>query len=80
MTPQYYHLPIVVNERKQKLSKQTGATAVDARDPKSAATVLELLGVEVPPALARERPGVPWRWALERWTIDSLRGKRELEP
>jgi glutamyl-Q tRNA(Asp) synthetase len=77
-TPSYYHLPVVVNERGQKLSKQTGATAVDTRDGAAAAAVLELLGLAVPPALAGERPGVLWKWALERWSIDSLRGKREL--
>ena len=77
-SPRYYHLPVVVNERKQKLSKQTGAAAIDARDPGTAATVLKLLGVEVPSAMERERPGVLWRFALERWSIDSLRGKREL--
>ena len=48
-TPQYYHVPVVVNERRQKLSKQTGAAAVEAREPASAATVLELLGLAVPP-------------------------------
>lgn len=77
-TPQYYHVPVVVNEREQKLSKQTGATAVDARDRAAAATVLELLGIAVPPALAGERPGVLWRWAAERWSIDSLRARRAL--
>ena len=79
-TPKYFHLPIVVNERNQKLSKQTGAAPVDARDPRSATKVLELLGVEVPRALAGERPRALWRWALDRWSIDSLRGKRELKP
>ncbi|HVJ30232.1 MAG TPA: tRNA glutamyl-Q(34) synthetase GluQRS [Gammaproteobacteria bacterium] len=77
-TPRYYHLPVVVNERGQKLSKQTGATAVDARDGTAAARVLAVLGLAVPPALEGERPGVLWRWAAERWSIDSLRGQREL--
>ena len=77
-TPRYFHLPVVVNERRQKLSKQTGATAIDARDGGAAARVLEVLGLKVPTALAGERPGVLWRWAAERWSIDSLRGQREL--
>ncbi len=77
-TPQYYHVPVVVNEQKQKLSKQTGAAAADAGDSRTAATVLELLGVPVPHDLAAERPGLLWQWALERWTIDSLRAKREI--
>ena len=77
-SPSYYHLPVVVNELHQKLSKQTGAPAVDARDRAVAATVLELLGLSVPSELAGERPGVLWQWAIGRWTIDSLRGRREL--
>ncbi|HET7608887.1 MAG TPA: tRNA glutamyl-Q(34) synthetase GluQRS [Gammaproteobacteria bacterium] len=75
-TPQYYHVPVVVNEQGQKLSKQTGARAVDAHDRAAAARVLELLGLAVPSALAGERPRVLWQWAIERWHIDSLRGQR----
>jgi glutamyl-Q tRNA(Asp) synthetase len=78
-TPQYCHVPVVVNEAKQKLSKQTGATAVDARNGAAAAlAVLELLGLQVPRELIAERPSALWQWALERWSIDSLRGQREL--
>lgn len=77
-TPRYYHLPVVVNEQKQKLSKQTGATAVDATQPRVAARVLELLGLPVPEALVGERPRALWRWALEGWSLERLRGYREL--
>jgi len=76
--PRYYHLPVVVNERGQKLSKQTGAPAVAAPDRTAAARVLGLLGLVVPAALEGERPGVLWQWAAERWSIDSLHGRREL--
>jgi len=77
--PQYYHLPVVVNEQGQKLSKQTGAAAVDARDrAAAAATVLELLGLAVPKELAGEHPAVLWRWAIEHWSIASLDGRREI--
>jgi glutamyl-Q tRNA(Asp) synthetase len=31
-TPQYLHVPLVVNERGEKLSKQTGARALDRAD------------------------------------------------
>ena len=77
-TPRYYHLPVVVNERGQKLSKQTGAMAVDARDRGTTTRVLALLGLAVPAGLERERPGVLWQWAAEHWSIDSLHGEREL--
>ncbi len=78
-TPQYFHLPVVVNESKQKLSKQTGAAAVQGGDPAIAAQVLALLGLDVPQELAGEQPRTLWRWARERWSIGGLAGRRELE-
>jgi glutamyl-Q tRNA(Asp) synthetase len=79
-TPRYYHLPVVVNEQRQKLSKQSGAKAVGASDRTAAAAVLALLGVAVPPELERERPRLLWQWALQRFRIEALRGLRELAP
>ena len=76
--PLYYHLPVVVNAQGQKLSKQTGAEPVAADEPGVAARVLELLGLAVPCELKAERPSVIWQWALTRWSIDSLRGRRAL--
>jgi glutamyl-Q tRNA(Asp) synthetase len=77
-TPRYFHVPVVVNASKQKLSKQTGAPAVDDGSPAVAARVLELLGLAVPAELAGERPRALWQWAVERWDIDGLKGRREL--
>jgi glutamyl-Q tRNA(Asp) synthetase len=78
-TPQYFHVPVVVNARHQKLSKQTGAGAV-APGPAAAETALRLLGLDVPRELAGERPGRLWQWALPHWNIETLRGRRELRP
>ena len=77
-TPRYCHVPVVVNAQRQKLSKQTGAAAVDPRDRGTAATVLELLGLQLPHELATERPGALWQWALDRWKIEKLGGQPEL--
>jgi glutamyl-Q tRNA(Asp) synthetase len=78
-TPRYYHLPVVVNELNQKLSKQTGAQPIVAAEPGVAARVLGYLGLEAPAELTAERPSVAWQWAMARWRIDSLRGRRELQ-
>jgi glutamyl-Q tRNA(Asp) synthetase len=77
-TPRYYHLPVIVNELGQKLAKQTGAAPVEAAQAGVAARVLELMGLPVPAALAGERPRALWRWALEHWSIERLRGRREI--
>jgi glutamyl-Q tRNA(Asp) synthetase len=77
-TPLYYHLPVVVSERGQKLSKQTGATAVDVRNGAMAAQILQLLGLAVPAGAEAERPGALWQWATEHWRIDGLRARRTI--
>jgi glutamyl-Q tRNA(Asp) synthetase len=77
--PRYCHLPVVVNSHGQKLSKQTGASAVTARDLGIAAGLLRLLGLDVPPDLARERPRTLWRWATERWDPTRLKGVRAID-
>jgi len=78
-TPEYHHLPVLVNRAGQKLSKQTGAAAVDARDRSAPARVLDLLGLAVPPQLVGERPRVLLKWAAERWQIEALRDRRVIE-
>ncbi len=78
-TPAYCHLPILVNERGQKLSKQTGAEAVHAGTGGLADTVLSLLGLSVPADLARARPRELWQWAIVTWSLESLRGQRVIE-
>ena len=77
-TPQYCHLPVIVNAQGQKLSKQTGARAVTALDPGVAAEVLRWLGLAVPNELKGERPRVLWQWAIERWDPARLRGIRAI--
>ena len=78
-SPAYFHVPIVVNSLGQKLSKQTGATAVDRSEPRrTARTVLELLGARIPNDLDGAAPRELWAWAIANWRIDGLRGRREL--
>lgn len=62
----YAHLPVIVEANGAKLSKHTGATAVDNRFPRhNVANALTLLGFEPPPADTAELLA----WAIENWNI-----------
>jgi glutamyl-Q tRNA(Asp) synthetase len=68
-TPRYLHVPVVRNDAGEKLSKQTGATAVVADSDASALDALHLavrglgLRIEASTSLARF-----WEVATEAWT------------
>ena len=64
--PSYAHLPVVVEAGDVKLSKHTGATAIDNRFARhNLASALSLLGFEPPSLDARELLA----WATANWTI-----------
>ena len=62
--PDYMHLPLMLNEQQQKLSKQTFAQALDSR--KASAnliTVLRFLGFQLSRSLDNETPEHLLQWA-----------------
>jgi glutamyl-Q tRNA(Asp) synthetase len=64
----YAHLPVAVNARGEKLSKQTQALAVDASRPLPALlAALSFLGQSPPCGLATI--GELWAWAIENWKL-----------
>lgn len=72
-TPRYWHIPLIRNPSGEKLSKRAGAAAIDTANPgKTAATVLELLGLELPRDLEGAPPSTLWAWAGEHWRIERL--------
>ena len=67
-TPRYLQLPAAVNAAGEKLSKQTQAAPVDARDPVPAlAQVMEFLGQAPPAQLRRATLAEFWNWARAHW-------------
>ncbi len=67
-TPRYLHLPVAVNADGEKLSKQTLAPAVDARNPLPALVrAMQFLGQAPPPQLARVPLAEFWTWSLTHW-------------
>jgi len=78
-TPRYLHLPAAVNAAGEKLSKQTRAPAVDARDPVPALTqVMEFLGQSPPAQLGRASLVEFWDWALAHWDARRIPRRRSL--
>jgi glutamyl-Q tRNA(Asp) synthetase len=68
-TPRYLHVPVAVTPSGEKLSKQTGATAAQPRDLRSA---LFFLGMKPPDAPAREL----LEWAAGAWNPARIPARR----
>jgi len=67
-TPSYLHHAVVINARGEKLSKQTGAPALDAHDRLAALTrAWEFLSQPPPPAASASVADF-WQWARLAWT------------
>ncbi len=73
--PRYWHIPLVTDTAGGKLSKATGAKAIDTRQPSaSVLRTLRFLGLEPPRELIGSRPRELWDWAIPRWKIGQLTG------
>lgn len=72
-TPAYLHLPVAVNERGEKLSKQTLAPAVNVAN--SVAQLCEVLAFlnQAPPEELKDADLDDfWKWAIAHWRADKL--------
>lgn len=65
-TPNYLHLPVVVNEQGEKLSKQTRAEAVSP-SPATLFAALEFLNQQPPAALQQASLSEQLGWAKKNW-------------
>jgi glutamyl-Q tRNA(Asp) synthetase len=69
-TPRYVHVPILVNENGEKLSKQTLAAPVDLKAPNLILyELLQLLNQNPPPYLKTENVTEILKWAIENWQL-----------
>ncbi len=75
-TPRYLHIPVAVDARGRKLSKQTGAPALDlARRGPTLVAALRALAQSPPADLADGSPRDIWPWAIRHWNIRKLTGQ-----
>lgn len=72
-SPAYAHIPILVDSRGHKLSKQTGAPPVDGTDPGLVLhTLLKLLGQAPPKEIERAPVEEILGWAISHWSIEKI--------
>ncbi len=71
--PKFFHIPIIINQQGQKLSKQTGAEAIDELNREATLIkVLQDLGQLLPEEIKTEPLTQIWNWAIEHWNIDNI--------
>jgi glutamyl-Q tRNA(Asp) synthetase len=72
-TPQYIHLPIAVNARGEKLSKQTHAPAIDTAQPGvMLGKALVFLGHKPDPDVINADPETLLKWAVKNWDLERV--------
>jgi glutamyl-Q tRNA(Asp) synthetase len=78
-TPAYMHIPVAVNPDGQKLSKLTGARAIDERRPGDLLfDALRALDQGPPDDLASAEPEYLWEWLFAHWNPGTLAGRTEV--
>ena len=72
-TPRYVHLPVAVDERGDKLSKQTHAPPLQDRNPGPQLwEALRFLGQQPPTTLIHAPPAEILAWALAHWRLEGI--------
>ncbi len=72
-TPKYAHVPIIVNEQGQKLSKQTLAKPIDSKDASRLLfEVFTLLNQQPPEMLKGTNQKEILAWGVARWKVSAL--------
>lgn len=73
-SPSYLHIPIITNEKGEKLSKQTFAKAIDKSNPeKTLFYILQLLKQNPPEILQNAPVSEILAWAIVHWQVERLK-------
>jgi glutamyl-Q tRNA(Asp) synthetase len=76
-TPMYAHLPVATDTNGIKLSKSTGAAAINTDRPSGDLwRALQFLRQAPPPELRSAAVATLWEWAIEHWRVQPLHGLR----
>ena len=72
-TPDYIHHTLILNEEQTKLSKQTGAPALNRKNPAAMLyQALNFLGQNPPIELEHSDLPSLWKWAITHWNVESI--------
>jgi glutamyl-Q tRNA(Asp) synthetase len=72
-TPKYAHVPVIVNTAGEKLSKQSGATALTDDNPATEiVSALAFLGQQPPRQLNNATVADVWHWAHAHWSLSKM--------
>lgn len=78
-TPRYCHLPLIVEQQGEKLSKSRRSLALDPADAaRQLFQALTLLGQAPPLKLKLESAPVILAWATAHWSVAAFRGLKEV--
>jgi glutamyl-Q tRNA(Asp) synthetase len=78
-TPRYAHLPVVVEQSYEKLSKSRHSVPVDPKDASAYLTsILRMLNHPPPPELESDTPQRLLAWAEHNWNMVALAGVRSV--
>ncbi len=73
---EYTHLPLILHDNGDKLSKQTGATGIGHKaDIPLLVDCLQFLGQQPPEALKHESLDTVWQWAKQHWQLSAVARK-----
>jgi glutamyl-Q tRNA(Asp) synthetase len=72
-TPDYLHLPVAVDDHGNKLSKQTGAPAIDIHSGSQVIfQALTFLGQRPPAELSGAKPAELLEWGRQHWNAAAI--------
>lgn len=79
LTPQYAHIPVASNLAGEKLSKQTLAPAIEAKDASAwLIKALAFLGQNPPSELITNTPSEILSWAKQHWQLEKIPKQRSI--
>ena len=80
-TPDYCHLPLVIDDMGNKISKSEGAATVGTKNKvRQLISALEFLGQQPPDELNEANISELWSWSIDHWRLDRVAKNNQLLP